>query len=61
MVPKEEIREWPELQEQIKGDLEHTYKRHAPASQINQLLILQNFANLQMKWLRCIAASEEIA
>jgi hypothetical protein len=61
MVPKEEICEWPELQEQIKGDLEHAYKWHAPASQINQLLILQNFANLRMKGLRRIAASEEIA
>ena len=58
---KEVIRKWPELQGQVKEDLEHAYKQHAPASQINQLLILQNFANLQMKGLGRMVASKEIA
>ena len=57
---KEVICKWPELQGQVKEDLKHAYKWHAPASQINQLLILQNFANLWMKGLGRIVASEEI-
>ncbi|KAF9441615.1 hypothetical protein P691DRAFT_799222 [Macrolepiota fuliginosa MF-IS2] len=42
---------WNELQEQIKADLEKNYKRLS-LSQINQLMILRNFANLQTRgWL----------
>jgi len=46
LAMKEKVHEWPELQEQIKEDLQGTYKQHTPAFQINQLLILRNFANL---------------
>ena len=56
-----EIRGWLELREQIKGDLADVEKQKAPKSQVNQLLILRNFATLQIKGLGCITASEQIA
>ena len=59
MQPKSEIRSWGELREQIKTDLKKKHV-HLPLSQINQLMILRNFANLRQGF-GCIEASREIA
>jgi hypothetical protein len=55
-----EIRDWKLLRNQIKADLK---KQHSnlPLSQINQLMILRNFATLRLKGVGRIGASEEIA
>ncbi|KZT68737.1 hypothetical protein DAEQUDRAFT_745617 [Daedalea quercina L-15889] len=58
---KEDIRGWHELREQIKADLAKTKKRHATLTEINQLLILHNFATLRLKGFQWIPASQEIA
>ena len=58
---REEIRGWPELREQIKEDLKTAHKQKASPSSINQLMILRNFATLQIKGLGRMAASNEIA
>jgi hypothetical protein len=55
-----EIRDWLTLRTQIKEDLKKMAKS-LPLSQINQLLILRNFATLRLKGLGRIAASKEIA
>ena len=55
-----DIRGWDLLREQIKNDLEKKYKS-LPLSQINQYMILRNFATLRLKGLRRIEASKEIA
>jgi len=55
-----EIRDWSTLRAQIKEDLRKKAKS-LPLSQINQLLILRNFATLCLKGLGRIAASKEIA
>ncbi|KAE9399002.1 hypothetical protein BT96DRAFT_957397 [Gymnopus androsaceus JB14] len=58
---KAEIRNWSELREQIKNELAVAKKKHLPLLQINQLLILRNFATLRLKNMGRIRASQEIA
>lgn len=53
-------RSWLELREQIKDDLKKHHKI-LTLSQINQLMILRNFANLRIKGWARISASLEIA
>jgi len=54
-----EIRDWSTLREQIKNDLAKKYKS-LPLSQVNQLMILRNFATLRLRGLGRIEASKEI-
>ena len=55
-----DIQGWDLLREQIKNNLEKKYKS-LPLSQINQYLILRNFATLRLKGLGRIETSKEIA
>lgn len=55
-----EVRGWDELREQLKEDLTKGSKT-LPLSQVNQLLLIRNFATLQLKGLGRIKASLEIA
>src|ERR1700678_2159850 len=55
-----EIQDWAALQTQIKADSKKKHKS-MPLSQINQLMILRNFATLHLKGYRRIEASFEIA
>jgi hypothetical protein len=55
-----DIRDWLTLRAQIKADLKKRAKS-LPLSQINQLMILRNFATLRLKGLGRIVASKEIA
>ncbi|KAF8179909.1 hypothetical protein BJ912DRAFT_1062706 [Pholiota molesta] len=55
-----EIKGWDVLRTQIKADLKKNHKRLA-LTQINQLIILSNFATLRLKGASRIRASEEIA
>ena len=55
-----EIRDWLMLRAQIKADLKKKAKS-LPLSQINQLMIVRNFATLRLKGLGRIVASKEIA
>jgi hypothetical protein len=57
---KDKVCGWEELQEQIKEDLRKGHRVHKPLSQMNQLIILRNFATLRIKGLQCMATSEEI-
>ena len=57
---KVDVHGWEVLQEQIKKDMKKTGNT-LPITQINQLLILQNFATLQLKGYGKIKASFEIA
>ena len=59
--PKEDVRKWPELRDQIKADLEAAHKRKESITQINELLILRNFATLRIRGDGRIAASMQIA
>jgi hypothetical protein len=59
--PREDIREWHELREQIKQDLELAEKKKETHGKITQLLILRNFAMLRIKGCGRIAASKDIA
>ncbi|KAJ3722602.1 hypothetical protein C8R42DRAFT_667333 [Lentinula raphanica] len=54
-------RGWEQLREEIKADLALAKKKFMPLSQINQLLILRNFATLQLKNIGRIEASKAIA
>jgi hypothetical protein len=57
-----EIRDWKTLRDQINKDLHTGCKQKTlPLSQINQLMILSNFANLRMKGVSRIDASLKIA
>ncbi|KZV74693.1 hypothetical protein PENSPDRAFT_572631 [Peniophora sp. CONT] len=60
-MEKAEVRGWKELREQIKKDLAADKKRSLTFSQINQLLIIRNFATLRLKGLGWMAASDAIA
>ncbi|KIL54192.1 hypothetical protein M378DRAFT_188729 [Amanita muscaria Koide BX008] len=55
---KADIRSWHELRDQIKKDLK---KNHYTLSQINQLLIIRNFATLRLKGYGRMEASMTIA
>lgn len=58
LAPKPEIQPWPKLRDQIKKDL----KRKANSlTQINQLLIIRNFATLRIKGNGRMGASFKIA
>jgi len=57
---KTEVRDWNVLRQQIKTTLKKTSKQ-PPLTQINQLMILANFATLRLKGVSRIAASLEIA
>ncbi|KAJ3722699.1 hypothetical protein DFJ43DRAFT_1042097 [Lentinula guzmanii] len=53
--------DWAELRDEIKSKLAHAKRKRLPLGQINQLLIIQNFATLQLKGLLKMRASKEIA
>jgi hypothetical protein len=55
-----EIRDWSVLREQIKTDLKKQ-KNKLSLTQINQLLVVQNFATLRLKGYLRIPASEAVA
>ena len=55
-----DIRTWEVLREEVKKELKRG-KQTLPLSQINQYLIICNFATLRIKGLSRIAASQEIA
>ncbi|KAG1853065.1 hypothetical protein F4604DRAFT_1933334 [Suillus subluteus] len=54
------IRDWKVLRDQIKENLKKHHKS-LPLSSVNQLMILSNFATLQLKGATRIGASVEIA
>ncbi|KZT63123.1 hypothetical protein DAEQUDRAFT_680923 [Daedalea quercina L-15889] len=58
---KQDIRGWYDLREQIKADLARSKKKNVILTEINQLLILRNFATLRLKGFERIPASQEIA
>ena len=58
---KSKIRGWEELREQIKEDLQMSKDQNMTLTQINQLIILRNFATLLLKGSKRIVASEHIA
>jgi hypothetical protein len=58
---KVDIRSWEELQEQLKSDLREGHKKHEAPTHLNKLTIIQNFATLHIKGVKCMAVSEEIA
>jgi len=58
---KSEIWGWEELWEQIKEDLRMSKDRNTTLTQINQLIILRNFATLLLKGSKRIVTSEHIA
>ena len=60
LTPNAEIQDWGALRTQIKADLKKKHKS-LPLSQINQLMILRNFANLRLKGYGQIEVSFEIA
>jgi len=57
LSPKADIQGWEELRTQIKDDLK---KKSLPLSQINQLMILRNFATLRIKGHKRMDASAAI-
>ncbi len=59
--PINEIRDWKDLQEQLKGDIVNAHKKHARLTTMHKLLLLCNFATLQIKGIGRMAASWEIA
>ncbi|KAF7984968.1 hypothetical protein HWV62_9917 [Athelia sp. TMB] len=58
--PKSHVRDWTDLRQQIKEHLKK-YSKILPLSQINQLMILSNFATLRIKGVSRTQASLEIA
>ena len=60
LTPNAKIQDWGTLRMQTKADLKKKHKS-LPLSQINQLMILRNFANLRLKGYGQIEASFEIA
>ena len=46
--PKEDVCRWEDLRDKIKHDIEEAHKQNEPPKHINQLLILWNFATLQL-------------
>jgi hypothetical protein len=58
--PKSHIRDWADLRKQIKDHLKKNSKT-LPLSQVNQLLIISNFATLRLKGVSRTQASLEIA
>ena len=60
VCPAETVRDWNNLRTKIKNDLKKKSKV-LTLSEINKLLILQNFATLRIKGDGAISASEQIA
>jgi len=60
LMPNAEIQDWAALRTQIKADLKKKHKS-MPLSQINQLMILRNFATLRLKGYGRMEVSFEIA
>jgi len=58
--PKHTVKDWSELQKQIKTHLAK-HSKSLPLSKINQYLMISNFATLQLKGLSRTQASIEIA
>jgi hypothetical protein len=58
--PNVEIKSWEALQDQIKADLKK-HNKMSPLFKLNQLMILSNFATLQLKGASHIQASVKIA
>jgi hypothetical protein len=54
------LRGWDEIQTEIKAELKKNSKI-LPLSRINQLMIIRNFATLQLKGVSRIQAGAEIA
>ncbi|KAI9435017.1 hypothetical protein BJY52DRAFT_1230983, partial [Lactarius psammicola] len=59
--PKDDIRSWKDLREQLKDDIINAHKKHARLTSMNQLLLLRNFATLRIKGIGRMAASHDIA
>jgi len=59
--PKEDVRGWEDLRDKIKKDIEEAHKQNEPPKHINQLLILRNFATLQLRGDGRIVVSMKIA
>ena len=57
---KSKIQGWQELQEQVKEDLWRAKNQNAMLTQINQLIVLHNFATLRLKGLKHIITSKQI-
>src|SRR6266851_476293 len=57
---KEDIWSWKELREQLKLEWLEGQKKNERPTHLNKLTILQNFAMLHIKGVRCIATSKEI-
>ena len=57
---KADIKDWATLWKQVKDNLKKNGKKMS-ISEINQLMIISNFAMLHLKGSSCIQASEEIA
>lgn len=60
LIPSVEIRSWLDLQRQIKADMKKHHKSMT-LPQMNQLMILRNFATLQIKGHGHMEASRQIA
>ena len=58
--PKLTTRDWSELKKKIKTHLTK-HKNSLPLAQINQYLIISNFATLRLKGVKCIQASLDVA
>ncbi|KAJ7715735.1 hypothetical protein B0H16DRAFT_1477153 [Mycena metata] len=52
---------WTEIRDLVDKKLRAAKKSHTPLAQVNQLLIIRNFATLSLKGFGCIQASVEIA
>ncbi|KAL1673126.1 hypothetical protein EV122DRAFT_255366 [Schizophyllum commune] len=59
--PQSEIRDWAVLRKQIEQDLARAKRDDLKMAQINQLLLLRNFATLRLKGYGRIAASQHMA
>jgi len=59
--PKEKVCLWSDLRDKIKANLEVAHKQKASLMQMKELLVLQNFAMLQMRRDGCIVVSMQIA
>jgi hypothetical protein len=60
LLPASEIRPWSVLRHQIQTCLTKKFKTYSP-SQVNQLMILRNFATLRLRGVKKLEASQQIA
>ena len=61
LTARDEIQRWQKLRTQIKGQLQTAKERSTTLTEINQLLILRNFANLCIKGFGRMDSSDHIA